>query len=146
MEEEAYGLDSAVEVEHSVTEEYFSPAPSTPRSAEDGVLSTPSEKQDRASGSGGRALRALPPVPNNEEEQARAFARDAFPHADSGQANDGKIYHDDSGRMVKLDRRGHKYQVDGAGHRNTRKSARPEDIDPDTWKYLGPALRRQQQK
>ena len=40
--------------------------------------------------------------------------------------------------MVRLDIRGHQFQVDLDGVRNTRKSARPAGTDPEAWKILGP--------
>ncbi len=40
--------------------------------------------------------------------------------------------------MVKLDKRGTPYRCDIEGVRNTMPSARPVDIEPETWKIIGP--------
>jgi hypothetical protein len=100
----------------------------------------------------------LPPPPGGEEDPAaeiepgeatdpptinqgavdRNFNRATFDNVRVGKPSDGVIYVNDDGNKVRLDRRGHQYSCDVDGVRNTKKSARPLDIDPDTWKRMGP--------
>ncbi len=69
----------------------------------------------------------------DQKELEKQFAREAFPHVRTGSANDGETYHNDAGNTVRLDKRGHQYSCDVEGVRNTRKSSRPVDIDPEQW-------------
>ena len=66
------------------------------------------------------------------------FNRDTFPPVRSGYANDGLIYVNKKGMKVRLDVAGREFQCDLDGIRNTRKSARPEGMDPEMWKMLRP--------
>ena len=74
----------------------------------------------------------------NQEEIDKAFARQTFDHVRTGLPGDGIIYVNDGGYKVKLDRRGTPYRCDLKGVRNTMRSSRPADMDPEVWKIMGP--------
>ncbi len=78
------------------------------------------------------------PPPVDDEEITSDFARSLFDHVRNGQPSDGVIYVDSNGQMVKIAKNGTPYRCDLDGVRNTMKSSRPSDIDPETWKIMGP--------
>ncbi len=81
---------------------------------------------------------AIEPPPVDQDEIDKAFNRQTFDHVRTGMPGDSTIYVNDGGFKVKLDRRGHQYGCDLEGVRNTMKSSRPSDIEPEVWKIMGP--------
>jgi hypothetical protein len=78
------------------------------------------------------------PPPVDQGAVDRNFNRATFDHVRVGTPKDGVIYVNDDGNKVMLDVRGHQYSCDLEGVRNSMKSARPADIDPEMWKRMGP--------
>jgi hypothetical protein len=73
-----------------------------------------------------------------QHEQDMEFNRATFDPVRIGRANDGVVYVNLKGNKVRLDIRAREFPCDLDGVRTSRKSARPEGMDPEMWNVLRP--------
>ena len=81
---------------------------------------------------------AVAPLASDEGVVAEASG---LQHFRNGMASDGKVYRNDHGERVKLDKRGKPYRVDDDGVRKLP-THRPEGMRPEAWQQIQPMLKR----
>ena len=63
-------------------------------------------------------------------------------HYSVGKAGDGIVYLNDDGEWVKLNARGHPYQIDERGRRRISSTTRPSKYSPEEWRKISPDVRK----
>ena len=86
-----------------------------------------------------RAELPLPPgLDAGQDKSAKKGSEyaEVLEHYSEGKSADGKIYLNDDGERVKIDKGGQNYKVDDRGFRKFHNSPRPDKFTPDEWRKI----------